>query len=209
MHFAATAAAQGEKVYYFLFEENLATLMRRAESLGMDFQRFADEGKVVFRQIDPAELSPGEFVHMAKVAVEKDNARVIVIDSLNGYLQAMPAVSFLTIQLHELQAFLAHHGAITLMTVAQHGLLGQMQSPVDVTYLADSVLLLRYFEQAGEIRKAISMVKRREGHHETAIRELKFGKGGMVVGEPLRDFHGILTGVPVYSGKPGKMLETP
>lgn len=206
MHFAITAASQGEKVYYFLFEENLATLLRRAQSLGMEFKRYVDDGTIVFRQFDPAELSPGEFVHMAKTSVEQENARVLVIDSLNGYLQAMPAVNFLTIQLHELQSFFSHHGVVTFMTVAQHGLLGQMEAPLDVTYLADSVLLLRYFEQGGEIRKAISMVKRREGHHETAIRELKFGKHGMVVGEPLRDFHGVLTGVPVYTGRPGNML---
>jgi circadian clock protein KaiC len=206
MHFALAAASRGEKVHYFLFEENLATLLRRAESLGMAFKRFVDDRTIVFRQIDPAELLPGEFVDMVKSSVEHDNARVIVIDSLNGYLQAMPAVNFLTVQLHELQAYLAHHGVVTFMTVAQHGLLAHMQTPIDLTYLADSVVLLRYFEQGGEIRKAISMVKRREGYHETAIRELKFGRTGMVVGEPLREFHGVLTGVPVYSGQPGRML---
>jgi circadian clock protein KaiC len=167
------------------------------------------EGTIFVRQIDPAELSPGQFIHLVQRNVEQEEGRVIVIDSMNGYMQAMPAAKFLMIQLHELQAFLARHGVITLMTLAQHGLLGQMQSPIDLTYVADAVLLLRYFEQAGQIRKAISVIKNRDGQHETAIREFNFDKRGLQVGEPLHDFQGVLTGVPTYSGSSKKMIRKP
>lgn len=206
MQFAVAAAKRGEKVFFYLFEENLNLLLKRGESLGMPFQRYMDEGLIAMRQVDPAELAPGQFVHLVKEHVEKGQGRVIVIDSLNGYLQAMPAVQFLTIQLHELQAFLAHHGVITLMTMAQHGILGQMQTPIDVTYLADTVLLFRFFEHEGVIRKAVSVVKKRGGQHETAIREFGFDAEGIEVGQSLREFHGVLTGVPAYTGSASKMI---
>lgn len=206
MQFAVAAAQRGERVYFFLFDENLRTMVRRGESLGMPVQRLIDEGKIVARQVDPAELPPGEFIHIVQDGIEKGGGRVVVIDSLNGYLQAMPAASFLAIQLHEMQTFLALQGVVTLMTVAQHGILGQMQAPLDVTYLADSVLLMRYFEQSGAIRKAISVVKKRGGRHESTIREFSFDQQGIAVGEPLSEFHGVLTGVPVYSGNSKKML---
>ncbi|HUR60307.1 MAG TPA: ATPase domain-containing protein [Opitutaceae bacterium] len=206
MHFSAAAAKRGEKVFVYLFEENLELWLRRAEALGMPLRQLVKEGTVSVRQIDPAHVLPGEFVHIVQRNVENEAARVIVIDSMNGYMQAMPAAKFLMIQLHELQAFLARYGVITLMTVAQHGVLGQMQSPVDLTYLADAVILLRYFEERGEIRKAISVVKNRDGQHETAIRELNFGKGGLQVGEPLRDFRGVLTGVPAFTGNSEAMI---
>ncbi|HEY1108356.1 MAG TPA: ATPase domain-containing protein, partial [Opitutaceae bacterium] len=206
MQFAAAAAQRGERVFYFLFDEGIRTMVRRGESLGMPLQRFIDEGLIVPRQIDPAELPPGEFINLVREAIEQHVGRVVVVDSLNGYLQAMPAATFLAIQLHEMQTFLARQGVVTLMTVAQHGLLGQMEAPVDVTYLADSVVLTRYFEQAGAIRKAISVIKKRGGQHESTIRELAFHPRGLELGQPLTEFHGVLTGVPVYTGADVKML---
>lgn len=206
MQFSIAAAQRGERVAYFLFDETLRTMVRRGESLGMPLQRLIDEGMIVPRQIDPAELPPGEFISLVQQSVEHSRSRVVVIDSLNGYLQAMPAANFLAIQLHEMQTFLARQGVVTIMTVAQHGLLGQMQAPVDITYLADTVLLMRYFEQAGAIRKAVSVIKKRGGQHESTIRELNFDPHGIEVGQPLTEFHGVLTGVPVYSGGEKKML---
>ncbi|WP_438480414.1 ATPase domain-containing protein [Oleiharenicola lentus] len=206
MQFAVAAAKRGEKVYIYLFEENLRTLLMRTKSINLPVQEYIDSGKIVLKQIDPAERTPGEFVHMVQQSVQKDNARVIVIDSLNGYLQAMPDAKFLTIQLHELLSFLNHHGVITLLTVAQHGLLGNMSSPVDLTYLADSVILLRYFEQGGAIRKAISVIKKRTGRHESTIREYLLEEKGLRVGVPLEEFHGVLTGVPTFKGKSGQIL---
>lgn len=206
MQFAVAAALRGERVFYYLFDEGTRTMVRRGESLGMPIRRLIAEGLIVPRQIDPAELPPGEFIDLVRAATERRAGRVVIIDSLNGYLQAMPAANFLAIQLHEMQTFLARLGVVTLMTVAQHGLLGQMQAPVDVTYLADTVLLMRYFEQAGAVRKALSVIKKRGGLHESTIRELAFAPTGISVGQPLTDFHGVLTGVPVYTGGDGTML---
>ncbi|HLL23461.1 MAG TPA: ATPase domain-containing protein, partial [Kofleriaceae bacterium] len=149
----------------------------------------------------PAELSPGELAHLVRVAVEQQRATVIIIDSLNGYLQSMPDDRLLLVQMHELLAYLSHYGVCTILVMAQHGLVGTMQSPTDVSYVADTVLLLRYFEAEGRIRKAISVMKRRSGVHETAIRELVFRPGGVTVGEPLTEFVGVLTGVPRFIGK--------
>jgi circadian clock protein KaiC len=148
-------------------------------------------------QIDPAELSPGEFVHRVRLSVERDHAKIVVIDSLNGYLNAMPEERFLTAQLHELLSYLGGRGVTTIMVVAQHGLLGtHMQTPVDTSYLADSVVLFRYFEVGGTIKKAISVMKKRSGPHEDTIRQLSFTSHGISVSEPLTQYHGILTGVP-------------
>jgi len=205
LQFAVAAAKRGEKVFFYLFEENQELLLRRGEALGMPIRQFVNDGTISLRRIDPAEIVPGQFVHLVQRNVE-DEARMIVIDSMNGYMHAMPATKFLVIQLHELQAFLAHHGVITLMTVAQHGFVGNMHSPVDLTYLTDAVLLLRYFEQGGEIRKAISVLKNRSGRHEATIREFTFNEKGLQVGEPLSDFHGVLTGVPSYTGSAEKMI---
>jgi circadian clock protein KaiC len=206
MQFAVAAAQRGENVELYLFEEQFRTLMRRAQSLGMPLAELKESGRITFTQVDPAELAPGQFVNLVTDAVERRKTRLIVIDSLNGYLQAMPDVKFLNIQLHELLSFLAHHGVVTLMTVAQHGILGHMNSPVDLTYLADTVILLRYFEESGRIRKAISVVKKRIGAHEDTIRELKLEKGGIRVGEALHNFHGVLTGVPRYKGPSDRMM---
>lgn len=206
MQFAMSAAHAGERVFMYLFEETKRTLLQRAKSLGMPLQDCIDAGRITVRQIDPAELSPGHFVHIVQESVSRENGRVVVIDSLNGYLQAMPDAKFLTIQLHELLGFLNHNGVVSLMTVAQHGLLGNMQSPVDLTYLADTVILHRYFEQGGAIRKAISIVKKRIGQHETLIREFRLDPQGIHVGAPLNQFHGVLSGIPTFAGKPEQML---
>jgi circadian clock protein KaiC len=206
MQFACAAAGRKEKVFMYLFEENLRVMFERAKSIGMPLQQYIDAGTVVIRQIDPAELAPGQFVHLVQQNVARDGARVVVVDSLNGYLQAMPGAKFLIIQLHELLAFLNHHGVVSLLTVAQHGLMGSMETPVDLTYIADTVVLLRYFEQGGGIRKAVSIVKKRIGAHENTIREFQLGPHGIEVGPALTEFHGVLSGIPVFTGKSEKML---
>lgn len=207
MQFACAAAARKEKVFMYLFEENLRVMLERARSIGLPLQEHLDTGNVVVRQIDPAELAPGQFVHLVQQNVERDRGRLVIVDSLNGYMQAMPGAKFLIIQLHELLAFLSHHGVVTLMTVAQHGLLGNMQAPVDLTYIADTVILLRYFEQGGGIRKAVSVVKKRIGKHESTIREFHVSDRGVQVGPALADFHGVLSGIPVFQGKAQEMLK--
>lgn len=206
LQFAIAAAERGERSLFCLFEESLSTLLRRADSVSLPLRAHIDSGLVTVLQIDPVELAPGEFVHKIKERVQKERVRFLVVDSLNGYLQAMPGVRFLNIQLHELLALLNRYGVTTVMTVAQHGIVGEMSTPIDLTYLADSVLLLRYFEQDGRIRKAVSVIKKRTGNHEDTIRELKFGRGGLRVGQPLNNFHGVLTGVPTFQGKAAEML---
>jgi circadian clock protein KaiC len=151
------------------------------------------------QQIDPAELSPGEFAHVVRQTVEEHNVRLVVIDSLNGYLQSMPEEQFLLVQLHELLSYLRQRGVLTMLVMAQHGFLGKMDGPIDVSYLADTVILTRYFEAGGRVRKALSVVKKRTGRHEDAIREFAFADGGLQVGPPLSGYHGVLTGVPHYT----------
>jgi circadian clock protein KaiC len=203
VQYAVAAAARGDHAVVFAFDESSYTLEARMEALGVRFKEGKAAGQVRVRQIDPAEVSPGEFANMVRNAVEVDRARVIVIDSLNGYMNAMPEERFLTIQLHELLTYLGRQGVTTLMVVAQHGLMGtNMQSPVDASYLADSVILLRYFENAGRVKKAISVVKKRRGKHEESIRELRFDERGIHLSEPLEHFRGILTGVPTYDNGP-------
>jgi circadian clock protein KaiC len=198
VQYAVAAAARGDHAAIFAFDESIATLEARTAALGIKFAAGKKAGQVQVHQVDPAELSPGEFSYLVRQAVEKDKARVIVIDSLNGYMNAMPEERFLTAQMHELLSFLGLQGVTTLMVVAQHGMLGiNMQSPVDASYLADSVVLLRYFEYAGKVKKAISVVKKRSGAHEESIRELRFDEKGIHLSEPLVNFRGILTGVPV------------
>jgi circadian clock protein KaiC len=196
--YAFAAAARGEHAVIFAFDESPSTLEVRTESLGIKFREGVGAGRVRVQQIDPAELSPGEFTYLVRHAVEVDQAKIIVIDTLNGYIHAMPEEKFLTAQLHELLAYLSRQGVTTLMVVAQHGVVGMhMTSPVDTSYLADSVILLRYFEHAGSVKKAISVVKKRSGPHEESIRELRFDSGGIHLSEPLKQFRGILTGVPL------------
>ena len=198
MQYAVAAAQRGDHAAIFAFDESIATLEARTEALGIKFSAGTKSGQVKILQVDPAELSPGEFAFLVQQAVEKDKARVIVIDSLNGYMNAMPEERFLTSQLHELLMYLGHQGVTTLMVVAQHGMVGMtMQSPIDTSYLADSVVLLRYFEYAGKVKKAISVLKKRSGAHEESIRELRFDEKGIHLSEPLTSFRGILTGVPV------------
>lgn len=198
VQYAVAAAERGDHAIIFAFDESLRTLETRTEALGIRFKEGKLPGQVSLRQIDPAELSPGEFVGLVRQSVEQDNARVVVIDSLNGYLNAMPDEKFLVNQLHELLTYLGRRGVTTLMVAAQHGLVGStMVSPIDTSYLADSVMLLRFFEYGGKVKKAISVVKKRSGPHEESIRELRFSKKGIELGEPLTKFRGILTGVPV------------
>jgi circadian clock protein KaiC len=199
--FVACAARRGEVSAAFVFDEGIDIHLARAAGLGNDIHADVEAGRILVQQIDPAELSPGEFAHRVREAVEQGGARLVVIDSLNGYLQAMPNERFLTAQMHELLTYLNQQGVITLLVMAQHGFLGsQMASPVDVSYLADTVMLLRYFEAGGAVRRAISVVKKRTGYHEDTIRELRLSAKGIEVGDPLTAFHGVLTGVPVYRG---------
>lgn len=198
VQYAVAAADRGDHAVIFAFDESLATLEARSSALGIKFKEGATAGHVKLHQVDPAEMSPGEFGWRVREAVEDDNAKVIVIDSLNGYMNAMPEEPFLAPQLHELLTYLGRRGVTTIMVVAQHGMMGgNMQSPVDASYLADSVILFRYFEYAGKVKKAVSVVKKRSGPHEESIRELRFDAHGIHLSEPLSQFRGILTGVPV------------
>ena len=198
VQYAIAAAARGEHAAIFAFDESTATLEARTEALGIKFKQGVLKGQVQIQQVDPTELSPGEFAFLVRQAVEENHATVVVIDSLNGYLHSMPHEQFLTAQLHELLTYLGRQGVTTLMVVAQHGMMGAtMQAPVDTSYLADSVVVLRYFEYGGKVKKAISVIKKRSGAHEESIRELRFDGEGIHLSEPLAQFRGILTGVPV------------
>ena len=196
--FALTAAERGEKVLLFIFDETIGTLMDRARHLGMDLEPHVTSGMVVIDQVDPAEISPGEMTSRIRHGVEQQGARMIVLDSINGYLNTMPVERDLTLQLHELLAYLNQQGVVSIMILAQQGLIGVMQSTVDLTYLADTVVLMRYFEARGEVKQAISVIKKRNSNHERAIREITVGKDGIVLGEPLRDLQGVLSGVPSF-----------
>jgi circadian clock protein KaiC len=204
-HFAAAVARRGEVAASFIFDEGVNTYLNRAAGLGTDLRSYVESGRLKVQQVDPAELSPGEFAHAVSEVVERDGASLVIIDSLNGYLQAMPDERFLTAQMHELLTYLNQHGVVTLLVMAQHGFMGAgMSAPVDVSYLADTVVLLRYFEAAGAIRRAISVVKKRTGPHEDTIREMRLSTSGVKVGAPLTAFRGVLTGVPVFIGDAGK-----
>jgi circadian clock protein KaiC len=198
--YAVGAAKRGERVAMFAFDEGLGTLYARAAGLGVQLQDYVDKGLISVHQIDPAEMSPGEFTQVVRDAVEKQDVRVLLIDSLNGYLNAMPDERFLVLQMHELLSYLNQLGVLTIMVLAQHGLLGQMQTPIDLSYLSDSVIMLRYFESGGRVRRAISVVKKRSGTHENTIREFQLTAEGLQVGPPLTEFSGILTGTPTYLG---------
>ncbi len=203
--FATSAAERGQRTAMFIFDESVETLMTRAAGLGLSLREHVESGMVSLQPIDPAELSPGEFCQNIRTAVEKNKADIVVIDSLNGYLNAMPGERYLVIQLHELFMFLGQQNVATLLVAAQQGLIGmQMHSPVDATYLADAVILMRYFEARGEVRQAISIVKKRGGAHERTIREFRLSQGRIEVGEPLSNFRGVLTGVPTYDNEPSE-----
>jgi circadian clock protein KaiC len=201
LRWLTASAERGEMTGAFLFEETVSTLKRRARGLGMHLDSLIDSGRVRIGHFDPAEMSPGEFVEKVRHCVDDENARLIVIDSLNGFLQSMPGEQHLALHLHELLTYLNHKGVVTLMVLAQAGLVGNIQTPADVSYLADNILVLRYFEVQGEVRQAISMIKKRSGPHEHTIRELRLGPDEIWVGEPLTNFHGVLTGVPAVLGQ--------
>jgi circadian clock protein KaiC len=198
--YAHAAAARGERVNYYVFDETRATLCQRAEDMKVSLAPHLQSGKLKVEQVDPAAISPGELAHRIRHAVEHDKARIVILDSLNGYITAMPHEEFLHLHLHELLTYLNQQGVTTIMILAQHGLVGPMGTPIDVSYLADSVIITRFFEALGNIRKAISIIKKRSGPHEGTVRELTMTAGGVQVGEPLSDFQGVLTGVPSYLG---------
>jgi circadian clock protein KaiC len=211
LQYAFTAAKQGDRTMMIMFDERVETLVGRALSIGMDVRPMMDKGLLTFKQVDPAELSPGQLAQIICAAANGEDGgqpvRVLVIDSLNGYLNAMPEERFLTIQLHDLLTYLGHRGIVTFLIIAQHGLIGQMQSPVDTTYLADSVLLMRYFEAFGTVRQAISVIKKRGGYHERSIREFRIDSQGLRIGAPLQKFRGVLQGTPEYLGDDHPLLE--
>jgi len=205
--FAVEAARRGERVSMFLFDEGDRTLRARTAGLGIDLEAQLVAGKIKIRQVDPGELSAGELVQLVRDEVEVHGSRLIVVDSLNGYLNAIPDVRFLTLQLHELLTYLSQRGVTSILVMAQAGMVGaSMASPVDASYLADSIFVLRYFEAAGEVRQAISVLKRRGGLHERTIREFRFTAQGIRIGAPLSAFQGVLTGVPTFLGGTGGPL---
>jgi circadian clock protein KaiC len=207
--FAVAAAQRGEFAVIYSFEEGRQTLLARAAGLGLNLREHLEAGRVRIAQLDPVELLLGEFIHRVRRAVEQEHARVVIIDSLNGLLQAVPGEQLLGVQLHELLAFLNYQGVVTLMVLAHAGILGDsVRGPVNFSYLADTVLLLRYFETAGHIRKVLSVVKKRGSAHEQTIRELQLGPERIQVGEPLTNFSGVLTGVPTYM-EAGLLLSVP
>lgn len=206
MVFAAAAVARGEKVALFIFDEELSLLFERMKLMGIDLEAYQTSGEMLIEQVDAAELSPGEFAHRVRRSVDEHDIKTVVIDSINGYHAAMLEESSPVLHVHELLLYLNRRGAATFMTVAQQGLVGDMKAPVDLTYLADTVILLRYFEALGEVRRAMSVIKKRFGGHEATIREYRISRQGMVVGEPLVDFQGVLRGVPTYVGSKNPLL---
>lgn len=205
--FARAEIKRGKKVLFYLFDERMSTFRLRSAALGMQMDEARESGQLRMIQVEPTELSPGEFASQVVRAVEDDGISLVIIDSINGYMQSMPEERLLPIQIHELLSFLANNGASCIMTLVQHGIFGNpVEEAAEVSYLADTVILLRYFEVQGSVKQAISVVKKRSGNHERTIRECRVHKGGLFVGEPLRDFHGVLTGVPTYTGNSAPLL---
>jgi circadian clock protein KaiC len=210
LQYALAAAERGERVHCYLFDERTSTFRARAAGLGMALRNAEASGHLVIRQIEPTQMSPGEFAGEVRKSVEKDSMSMVVIDSINGYMQAMPSERLLTVQVHELLSYLANNRVTSILTLVQHGVFGgPVDEAAEVSYLADTVILLRYFEHAGAVRQAISVVKKRSGRHEHTIREFVVDKGGLRVGEPLTSFRGVLTGVPEYSGREEPLMVTP
>jgi circadian clock protein KaiC len=207
LQYICAAAARGEHCAVYEFEERTGTMLVRAAKLGLDLKAHIETGLVTLRQVAPAQIAPGEFAHMIRKEVEENNARLVVIDSLNGYLSAMPQENHLVLQLHELLAYLNQQGVLTLLVNPQHGAVGGLQSSLDLSYLADTVMLLRFFEAGGRVRKALSIIKNRGGPHEDRIREYRIDAQGLRVGEPLTMFRGVLTGTPHYTGEIDPLLE--
>ena len=208
LQYVAAAVARGERAALFIFDEELGLLIERAKGLGIDIAGMRDAGRLVIEQLDAAELSPGEFSHRVRGVLDSGEVRIVGIDSLNGYQASMPEEQYLTLHLHELLQYLNRRGAATFLTVAQHGMVGDMKQPVDVTYLADTVIMLRYFEAMGHVRRAISVIKKRAGSHENTIRELRIGSEGLKVGNPLEEFQGVLRGIPTYVGRSAPLMES-
>lgn len=206
LQFVCSAIARGEKAAIFVFDEELGLLFERTRPLGYDLEQMQVRGQLHIEQVDAAELSPGEFAHRVRAIVDSTQATTVVIDSLNGYQASMPDESSLVLHIHELLQFLNRKGTNTFLTVAQHGLVGDMKTPVDVTYLADTVILLRYFEAQAEVRRAISIIKKRASRHESTIREYRVGEGGLRIGPPLTQFQGVLHGVPMLVGASAPLL---
>ena len=204
--YAIAAAERGEHAVYFAFDEGRGTLEARARTLGLQLEKHLTSGLIRFQQVDPAELSPGEFAANVRRSVEEDGARVVIVDSLNGYLNAMPDERFLVLQMHELLTYLGQNGVLSILILAQHGLVGPMDTPLDISYLSDAVLMLRYFEVAGTVRRALSVVKKRSGDHEHSIREFSLSASGVKLGPPLTEFSGIFSGTPQYVGDKTPLL---
>ena len=195
--FAITAVARGDRAAVFLFDETKRAFVSRGDGLGMEVSALLSEQKIQIRQVDPAEFTPGEFAHEVRAVVEDDKVGLVVIDSLNGYLNSMQNERHLSMHLHELLSYLSNQNVVTVLSMNQHGFIGEsVQAPVDVSYLADTALLLRYFDVAGEIRRAASVMKRRYGPHETHIRELTITRSGIEIGRILSEFRGVLAGLP-------------
>jgi circadian clock protein KaiC len=201
LHYIAAAVARGEHAALFVFDEELGLLFARAKGLGIDIAAMRDAKMLFIEQMDAAELSPGEFSHRVRACVDRESISTVAIDSLNGYQAAMPEEQFLILHLHELLQYLNRRGAATFLTIAQHGMVGDMKQPIDITYLADTVIMLRYFEALGRVRRAMSVIKKRTGAHEDTIREFRIDRHGLTVGPPLTQFQGVLRGVPTYVGQ--------
>lgn len=206
LYFALAAVERGERAALFVFDEELGLLFDRFRKFGFDVEGLREAGKLFVHQVDAAELSPGEFTALVRRCIDQHDVKTVILDSLNGYQAAMPEEQFLVLHMHELLQYLNRQGATTFLTVAQHGLVGDMKAPVDVTYLADTVLLLRYFEARGEVRRAMSVIKKRAGKHEKTIREFQIDERGLTVGPALTGFHGVLRGVPNFVAQEGAGL---
>jgi circadian clock protein KaiC len=206
LSYLIATAKRGEHAALFAFDESMSSIRDRSAGLGMAIEPFVASGQITLEQINPAEMSPGEFTEFVRRTVGQNESKVVVIDTLNGLLNAMPEERHLILQVHELLTFLSQAGVLTILIIAQHGMVGAMQNPLDLSYISDTVLLLRFFEAHGEIRKAISVMKKRVGSHQSSIRELRLSEKGLQVGEPLTEFQGIMTGVPTYAG-PRPMLK--
>lgn len=208
LQFMDAAIKRGEKAAYFVFDEELGLLFDRTKQMGFDLEAMRAAGSLTIEQVDAAELSPGEFAHNVRRAVDAAQAKTVVIDNLNGYQASMPDENSLVLHIHELLQYLNRQGATTFLTVAQHGLLGDMKTPVDITYLADTVVLLRYFEAVGRVKRAVSVIKKRTGWHEDTIREYWISNSGLKLGDPLEEFQGVLRGIPILIGKRDAMAAT-
>jgi len=207
LHYLAAAAARGEASALFVFDEEIGLLFERAEGMGFDLASMQKAGLLHVEQMDAAEISPGEFANHVKSIIEDKHIRILAIDSLNGYQASMPEEQFLTLHLHELLQYANRQGASTFITLAQHGMVGEMSVSVDITYMADTVVMLRYFEALGRVRRAMSLIKKRGGAHENTIREFLIGDKGMTLGAPLEQFQGVLRGVPTFVGEAKNLLE--